>query len=62
MLIFKKSKLFGVLKNFNKGKKPQEEVSFLKNMGTLLETKQDALINFRSNTFPIKSDTTPREK
>ena len=30
-------------------------------MGTLLEARQDVLNNFKSNTFPIKSDTTPRE-
>ena len=30
-------------------------------MGTLLEARQDVLNNFKSNDFPIKSDTTPRE-
>ena len=53
--------LFGVLKNLNKGKKPPEKVSFLKDVRTLLEARQDVLNNLESNTFPIKSDTAHRE-
>ena len=30
-------------------------------MRPLLEARQDGLNNFRSNTFPIKSDTAPKE-
>ena len=55
------SDLFRALKIFNKGKKLQEKVSFLKNVGTLSEARQDVLNNFKSNTFLINSDTIPRE-
>ena len=55
------SDLFRILKNLNKAKKSPEKVSFLKNVGTLLEARQDVLNNFRSNTFPIKFETTPRK-
>ena len=55
------SDLLRALKIFNKGNKLQEKVSFLKNVGTLSEARQDVLNNFKSNTFPINSDTIPRE-
>ena len=55
------SDLFRELKNLKKGKKSPEKVSFLKNVGTSLEARQDVPNNFKGNTFPIRSDTTPRE-
>ena len=55
------SDLLRALKIFNKGNKLQEKVSFLKNVGTLSEARQDVLNNFKSNTFLINSDTIPRE-
>ena len=49
------------LKTLKKGKNSPEKVSCFKNVGALLEARQDVLKNFKSNIFPIKSDTTPRE-
>ena len=55
------SNVFRALRNLKKGRELPEKVSFSKNVGTLLEARQDVLNNFKSNTFLIKSDTTPTE-
>ena len=57
--------LFNRLGNLNKSRKSSEKISFLKNVKILLKASEDVLNGFRSNSFPIMSDTasygTPRE-
>ena len=53
------SDLFKRLGNLNKDRKSSEKISFLKNEGTLLKVREDILTSFKSNLFPIMSDTTP---
>ena len=51
--------------NLNKGRKPSEKNSHLKNVKILLKAREDDLNSFKSNLFSIMSDTTryatPRE-
>ena len=49
-------KMFG---NLNKGTKSSEKISFLKNVKILLKAREDVLNSFKSNLFPVMSDTTP---
>ena len=47
--------------NLSKGRKSSEKIYFLKYVKILLKPREDVLNSFKSNTFPIMSDTTPRE-
>ena len=53
------SDLFKRFGNLNKDRKSSEKISFLKNEETLLKVREDILTSFKSNLFPIMSDTTP---
>ena len=47
--------------NLSKGRKSSEKIYFLKYVKILLKPRGDVLNSFKSNIFPIMSDTTPRE-
>ena len=47
--------------NLSKGRKSSEKIYFLKYVKILLKPREDVLNSFKSNIFPIMSDTTPRE-
>ena len=47
--------------NLSKGRKSSEKIYFLKYVQILLKPREDVLNSFKSNIFPIMSDTTPRE-
>ena len=51
--------LFKMFGNLNKGRKSSEKIYFLKNAKILLKARADILNSFKSNLFPIISDTTP---
>ena len=53
------SGLFKRFGNLNKSRKSSEKVSFLKNVKILLKAREHVLNIFKSNLFPIMSDTTP---
>ena len=53
------SNLLRFLSNSKKGRKHQK--NFLKNVEMLLKARKDALNSFKSNLFPINSNTTSRE-
>ena len=53
------SDLFKRFGNLNKDRKSSEKISFLKNEETLLKVREYILTSFKSNLFPIMSDTTP---
>ena len=55
------SNLFRLLSNSKSGRKPPEKIYFQKNVEILLHAREDVLNNFKSNLFPILSDTTPKE-
>ena len=50
--------LFKMFRNVNKGRKSPEKISCLKNVKILLKAREDVLVSFKSNLFPIMLDTT----
>ena len=57
--INEQSGLFKMFGNLNKGMKLSEKFFFKKNSKILLKAREDVLDSFKSNKFPIISDTTP---
>ena len=50
--------LFKMFRNLNKGRKSPEKIFCLKNVKILLKAREDVLVSFKSNLFPIMLDTT----
>ena len=57
--INEQSGLFKMFGNLNKGMKLSEKFFFKKNSKILLKAREDVLDSFKSNKFPIISDTAP---
>ena len=52
--------LFRLLSKSKKSRKSPQKISYLKHVEVLLKAREDVLNSFKSNLFPIMSDTAPR--